>query len=472
MGAPAASISAVVTTGIYCRAGCPGSPNRENVQRYRSPVAAEAAGFRPCLRCRPDRLPPAYVASGAPDPVQRAVLLIGEGALDESTEDTLGERIGLSGRQLRRLFLQHLGATPSFVARSRRAHFARRLLDESDLSVTEITFAAGFNSTRQMNRAMLETFRFTPTELRGKRRERDRLVADGGLPLRTPYAGSFSFDEMLRFLAARTVPGVDAVDRTTYRRTITTCGHPGMMEVSDLGDRRHLLVLAHLPTYNALIDDVARVRRIFGLDLPSAEKLPGLANDALLQPLIAARPGLRVSCAWDRFETAVRIIVSQQISLRGARTILGRLVEAFGTPVPGLDTLSLTHVFPTAERLATASERQLAALGMPSARAATIRGFARAYASEAISLEPTTGLDRLLEQLESLPGIGSWTAHCIALRATGHVDAFPAGDLGLRRAAANLLDRDVTAKELEERAEAWRPYRGLAAMHLWAALSY
>jgi AraC family transcriptional regulator of adaptative response / DNA-3-methyladenine glycosylase II len=399
------------------------------------------------------------------------VLLIGEGALDESTEDVLGQRIGLSGRQLRRLFVHHLGATPSFVARSRRAHFARRLLDESDLSVTEIAFAAGFNSIRQMNRAMLDTFRFAPTELRAKRRERDRLVADGGLPLRTPYAGAYSFDDMLGFLAARTVPGIEAVDATTYRRTITTCGHPGMIEVSDLGDRRHLLLLAHLPTYNALIDDVARVRRIFGLDCPTADRLPALADDALLAPLIAARPGLRVSGAWDRFEAAVRIIVSQQISLRGARTILGRLVETFGTPVPGLGALGLSHVFPSAERVARASERQIAGLGMPAARAATIRGFAQAYASEEISLEPSTDLERLLEQLQALPGIGPWTAHCIALRATGHIDAFPAGDLGLRRAAGRGLGRDtVPAAELEERAEAWRPYRGLAAMHLWAAL--
>jgi AraC family transcriptional regulator of adaptative response / DNA-3-methyladenine glycosylase II len=463
-------LSAVVTTGIYCRAGCPGQPHRQNVVRYRSPVAAEAAGFRPCLRCRPDRLPPSYATNGAPDPVQRAVLLISEGALDESTEDALGGRIGLSGRQLRRLFIEHLGATPSFVARSRRAHFARRLLDETDLSITEIAFAAGFNSARQMNRAMLDTFRFTPTELRAKRRERDRLVADGGLPLRTPYDGSLSFEEMLRFLAVRAVPGVDVVDATTYRRTITTCGYPGAIEVSDLGDRKHLLVLAHLPTMNALIDDVGRTRRIFGLDQPAADSIPALANDPLLAPLIAARPGLRVAGPWDRFETAVRIIVAQQISIRGACTILGRMVEAFGTPVAGLAALGLTHTFPTAERLAQASERQIAALGMTSARAATVRSFARAYASEQISLEPSTALDDQLEQLEALPGIGSWTAQCIAMRATGHLDAFPAGDLGLRRAAARALGREsISAAELADRAEAWRPYRALAAMHLWAS---
>ncbi len=440
--------------------------------RYRSVVSAEAAGFRPCLRCRPDRLPQTHATNGAPDPVQRAVLLISEGALDESTEDALGDRIGLSGRQLRRLFIEHLGATPSFVARSRRAHFARRLLDESDLPVTEIAFAAGFNSTRQLNRAMLDTFRFTPSDLRAKRRQRDRLVADGGLPLRTPYDSAFSFDEMLRFAAARAVPGIETVDATTYRRTITTCGHPGMIEVSDAGDRKHLLVLAHLPTYNALIDDVARVRRIFGLDLPAANRIPALADDKLLGPLIAERTGLRLAGAWDRFETAVRIIVSQQISLRGARTILGRMVEAFGSPFPGLAALGLTHTFPTAERLASVSEARLAELGMPPARAATIRSFARAYASERISLEPSTSLDALTEQLEALPGIGAWTAQCIAMRASGHIDAFPASDLGLRKSAARLLGREnVSATELEELAEAWRPYRGLAAMHLWAELS-
>jgi AraC family transcriptional regulator of adaptative response / DNA-3-methyladenine glycosylase II len=464
-------ISGVVTTGIYCRAGCPASPHQHNVTRYASPVAAEAAGFRPCLRCRPDRLPPAYSAEGAPGAVQHALLLIGEGGLDEADEEQLGRRVGLSGRQLRRLFLQHIGATPSFVARSRRAHFARRLLDETDLTVTDIAFAAGFSSVRQMNRVMLDSFRFTPTALRAKRRERDRLVTDGGLPLRAPYEGNFSFETMLAFLGARAVPGMEAIDDTSYRRTISACGHPGVIEVRDAGDGRHLLVLAHLPTFNSLIDDIARVRRIFGLDQPAADAIPSLRKDPMLRGAIAAAPGLRLAGAWDRFETAVRIVVSQQISLRGARTILGRIVETFGTPVPGLRDLGLSHIFPTAERLARASEEKLAGLGMPAARAATIKGLARAYASEALSLEPSSGLDQLVEHLKALPGIGTWTAQCIALRAAGHLDAFPADDLGLRRTAGRLAGRDgpMAAPELLERAEAWRPYRGLAAMHLWAA---
>lgn len=471
MGRARGSISGVVTTGIYCRAGCPASPKQINVERYRSPVAAEAAGFRPCLRCRPDRLPPTWPADGAPDALRRALLLLGEGTLDEAAEDDLARQVGLSGRQLRRLFLQHVGATPALVARSRRAHFARRLLDETDLTVTEITFAAGFASVRQMNRVMQDVFRFSPKDLRAKRRERDRLVADGGLPLRTPYTRPFSFGDQLRFLDARAIAGVESVGPATYRRTISTCGHPGMIEVSDLDDG-HLLIVAHLPTYSALIDDVARVRRIFGLDSPAAGSIPALAHDRLLALMIDARPGLRLAGAWDRFEMAVRIVVSQQISMRGARTILGRIVERFGTRVPGLTEVGLTHLFPTAERLANAKESELAGLGMPGARAATIRGLARAYVSEQLSLEPSLPLDVLLEQLMALPGVGPWTAECIALRAVGHHDAFPAGDLGLRRALGRARNEGSAppAGELRDIAEGWRPHRGLAAMHLWASL--
>ncbi|MGH2759797.1 MAG: AlkA N-terminal domain-containing protein [Actinomycetota bacterium] len=464
------TISAVKTTGIYCRAvGCPSSPNTENVADYRSAVAAEAAGYRPCLRCRPDRLPPTLSASGATGPLANALLLITEGALDESDEEHLASRVGLSGRQLRRLFLDHVGATPAFVARSRRAHFARRLLDESDLSITDVTYAAGFRSVRQMNRVMLDTFRFTPSELRDKRRERDRLLADGGLPLRVPYEKPFDFKAMLRFLGNRTIAGVETVDGTAYRRTTTTCGHPGAIEVSGAGDGKHLIVLAHLPTFNSLIDDISRVRRIFGLDQPPAAEIPALRNDRLIGPLAKANKGLRLVGPWDRFEAAVRIVLTQHISLRAARTILARMVRTFGTPVEGLGELGLSHVFPSAARLASASVAKIASLGMPATRAATVKSLATVYASEAISLEPTSKLDALTDRLQAIPGIGPWTAQCIALRAVGHPDAFPADDLGLRRAASRdgeFLD----AAALLELAEAWRPFRGFAAMHLWASL--
>jgi AraC family transcriptional regulator of adaptative response / DNA-3-methyladenine glycosylase II len=465
-------VSAVMTTGIYCRAvGCPASPHERNVVEYPSAVAAEAAGYRPCLRCRPDRSPPSYTGNGAPGPVRSALLLISEGALDESNEDELGRRVGLSSRQLRRLFLEHVGATPALVARSRRAHFARRLLDESDLPITQIAYAAGFSTVRQMNRVMLDTFRFSPKELRAKRGRRDRLTADGGLPLRTPYEAPFGFDKMLAFMGARAVPGVEAVDNRSYRRTITTCGHPGAIEVSDAGDGKHLLVLAHLPTFNSIFDDVARVRRVFGLDVPSAHSIPALRTDPLLGPSVKSARGLRLAGAWDRFETSLRILLTQQISVSAARTIIGRLTRTLGTPVPGLSKLGLTHVFPSAARVAGASLARLSGLGMPATRAATIKAFATVYASEALSLEPTSSLEDAVQRLMAVPGIGPWSAQCIALRAIGHADAFPVEDLGLRRAAGRLTGADgMDAAELADRAEAWRPFRGLAAMHLWSSL--
>jgi AraC family transcriptional regulator of adaptative response / DNA-3-methyladenine glycosylase II len=277
---------------------------------------------------------------------------------------------------------------------------------------------------------------------------------------------------MLRFLGARGIPGVEAARPASYARTITTCGHPGAIEVSAAGDGKHLLVLAHLPTFDSLIDDVARVRRIFGLDQPAAFHIPALRKDALLGPLVVANKGLRLAGAWDRFEMAVRIVLTQQISVRAAGTILGRLTRAFGTPVGGLEKLGLTHVFPSAERLAGASVAKLAALGMPAARAASVKALAAAYASEALSLEPTTSVDTLVGELTSVHGIGPWTAHCIALRAVGHPDAFPVDDLGLRKSAGRAAGAGelLASSELLELAEAWRPYRGLAAMHLWASL--
>jgi AraC family transcriptional regulator of adaptative response / DNA-3-methyladenine glycosylase II len=469
-----APISGVVTTGIYCRDGCPGRPKRRNVRDFSSPAAAEAAGFRACLRCRPYRLPPAGADGDAPAVVARALLLIGEGALDDDREEEVASRLNISARQLRRLFLQHVGATPSFVARSRRAHFARRLLDETDLTVTEIAFAAGFSSIRQMNRVVQETFRAAPTALRARRLRSDRLVADGGLPLRVPYHRPFSFADTLAFLGPRAIAGVESVGDGAYRRTIVTCGNPGAIELSDAGDGRHLIVVAHLPTYEALIDDVARVRRIVGANHSPTLWISRLMDDPVLAPLVVARPGLRPPGAWDPFEVAVRIIIGQGISVAGASTIAGRLAGTFGTPVPGLENLGLSLTFPAAERLADARPAELTAIGLTSSRADAIRTFARAYAAGDVTLDCSVDLDVLLQQLEALPGIGPWTANFIAMRAATQLDALPAEDLGLRRAMARLLGRTdnslVDARELLERAEQWRPYRAVAAMHLWASL--
>jgi len=465
--APRRGVNAVRTTGIYCRDGCAGRPKAHNVSRFATAVAAEAAGYRPCLLCRPDRLPDA--STSAHEVVERALMLITAGALDEETEETLAGRLGVTARHLRRLFQEHVGATPAFVARSRRAHFARRLLDETDLRIVDVAGASGFASVRQMNRVMRDVFRFTPAELRARRRQRDRLVADGGLRLRVPFEGALAFEELLAYLAPRAIPGVEVIEGSTYRRTTSTHGEPGAIEVSR-ADAHHLLVVAHLPTWNSLIDDVSRVRRLFGLDTAPAEATP-LAEDPLLADAIAALPGLRVPGAWDPFETAVRVFLGQQVTVGGATTLAGRLVEAFGQPVEGLQALGLTHIFPSAAAIADASTPDLRGIGMPGARAEALREFARAYLEERVRLDAAVPLDEATEALQALSGVGPWTAHMIAYRAMGQRDAFAAGDLGLRRNAARLLGEPapLDAAALERLAEGWRPHRALAALHLWMA---
>lgn len=455
---PVAGYSAVVTTGIYCRPGCGARPLPGNVRSYELAAAAEAAGFRPCLRCRPYRVAPA-VPTGGPELVCRAVQLVLGGALDGGTEAGLGARLGVSGRHLRRLFMVHLGVTPDGLARSRRAHFARRLLDDTDLTVTDVAFASGFGSLRQFNRACREIFRASPTELRARRRASDRMVADGGLALRLPFEGPVDWDALLRYLAARAVPGVEHVDGGTYRRTIVVDGDPGVLELRR-GGADHLVLRAHLPHWEGLIHVVDRTRRIAGLDTDVAGAIRHLGADPSLGPLVAARPGLRVPGCWDPLEVGVRAIVGQQVTMAAATTLVGRLVERLGTPVPGLGPVGLTHAFPGAGTIAAAD---LVGLGLTAGRARAVRGFAAAVAADDVRLDRSVGLEQLVDQIGALPGIGPWTAHCVALR-LGEPDAFPAGDLHLRRAMAVR-----GAGPPGDGAERWRPFRALAAIHLWAA---
>jgi AraC family transcriptional regulator of adaptative response / DNA-3-methyladenine glycosylase II len=321
-----------------------------------------------------------------------------------------------------------------------------------------------------MNRVMMQTFRFTPTELRAKRGRADRMVADGGMRLRIPFAGPIAFQSTLRYLDGRAIPGVESARADTYRRTVMACGYPGVIEIAP-ADASHLQVTAHLPSLASLIDAVARARRIAGLDQPPEAALH-LQGDSMLRPLIMRKPGLRVPGAWDAFEVAVRIIIGQQISVRGASTIAGRIGERFGVPVSGIGSFGLTHVFPTAERVAALRHDQLRDVGLTPSRAETVRSFARAYVDDRVPLDGSRTLEDVLQRLMELPGIGPWSANLIAMRAASCLDAFPAEDLGLRKAAASLLAREapLSAGELGDRAEAWRPYRGVAAMYLWSAL--
>jgi AraC family transcriptional regulator of adaptative response / DNA-3-methyladenine glycosylase II len=455
------AFSAVVTTGIYCRPGCPASPRPENVTKFPLAAAAEAAGYRACLRCRPYRSPHSPAWNG-PELVCRAVRLVLDGALDGGTEAQLGARLGVSPRHLRRLFATHVGVTPDGLARSARTHFARRLLDDTDLTVFEIAFAAGFGSVRQLNRACRDVFRMSPRMLRGRRRATDRLAADGGLPLRLPFHGPLDWQRMVAYFAARAIPGVEHVDGGTYRRTIVIGGDPGVLELFPGGDD-HLVLRVHLPHWEELIHIVERARRIASLDLDLGEPTGQLAGDPIIGPLLRAQPGLRVPGTWDPFETGVRAIIGQQVTVAGANTIVGRLVERLGTAVPGLRQLGLTHTFPSPGMLA---EADLTGLGLTRARADAVSSFAAAVADDGIRLDRSVSLDSLVASITAIDGLGPWTANYLALR-LGERDACPTGDRGLQRALARHVRRPAFG--FAELAERWRPWRALAATHLWLA---
>jgi AraC family transcriptional regulator of adaptative response / DNA-3-methyladenine glycosylase II len=453
------NFSAVVTTGIYCRPGCVARPRLDHVRPFELAAAAEAAGYRACLRCRPYRGPQPVGGIG-PELVCRAARLVIDGALDRGTEAQLGARLGISARHLRRLFADHVGVTPDQLARSRRTHFARRLLDDTDMTITEIAFASGFGSVRQLNRACRVLFRATPRELRSRRRSTDRLVADGGLTLRLPFRPPLDWDAMLDYFATRAIAGVEHVAGDAYRRTIVIDGDPGVLELLP-GGPEHLLLRAHLPHWEGLIHVVERARRIFNLDADLDAATGHLGADPTIGSLVRARPGARVPGTWDPFETGVRAIIGQQVSVAGAGTLAARVVQRHGTPVPGLGELGLTHTFPSPTTLAAAD---LARLGYTSSRTTAIHHFACAVAADTIRLDRSVGLDQLVASVTAVPGLGPWTAHYLALR-LGESDAFPAADLGLRRAVEPVSPPSTS--ELTQLAERWRPWRALAAVHLW-----
>jgi len=456
------AISAVRTTGIYCRAGCVARPLQKNVTMYQATVTAEAAGFRACLRCRPDRQPSWVPPETMPDPLRRAVALISDGALDDGTEQALAASVGFSARHLRRLFLEHIGASPSFVARSRRAHFARSLLDDTVLSITDIAFASGFTSVRQMNRVVMEVFRFTPTDLRRRSRTALPNAADGGLELRLPLAVPSSSVEVFDFLEPRCTPGVESVEHGTYRRTLELCGHVGAIEISSAGNDV-LAVTAHLPTYAGLVDVVGRVNRLFGSDMDHLAALEHLCSDELLGDVVELNQGLRVPGAWDPFESLVRIVVGQQITVLGASTLTGRVAGVAGRPVEGLRRLGLDRLFPSADELL---ESDLADLGLTDRRVSTLRCLAESVTTGDVDVFAPA--DLLRQSLVSLPGIGPWTAELAATRVSRDPDAFAPSDLGIRRGVSRLVGSEMmSAEQVEQLAERWRPHRALAAAHLW-----
>ncbi|HSD11797.1 MAG TPA: AlkA N-terminal domain-containing protein [Candidatus Binatia bacterium] len=455
---------AVRTSGIYCRPICPArTPKRENVTFFPCAAAAEAAGFRPCLRCRPETSPGTPAWNGTSAVVSRALRLIEDGASDGGK--VLAARVGLGERQLRRLFQRHLGASPAEIARARRLHFAKRLIDETTLGMTEAAISAGFRSVRQFNHSIRQTFDRSPRELR-RRQATKASSTRAALALRLSYRPPFEWHALLRFFGARATPGIEVVDGDSYRRTIVWGGMPGWIEVSAAEHGTHLVLRAGLPTVQGLIQLAERVRRIFDLNADPLPVIGVLSRDPYLRAPVRARPGLRVPGAWDAFEIAVRAILGQQVTVRAATTLAGRLVQRFGRAVE-CSLRGLTHLFPAPQVLADAD---LDGIGLTRSRAETIRSLARAVAAGTLRFDASRGLEETVARLTALPGIGEWTAHYIAMRAFGEPDAFPAGDLGLRRALANGNGMPST-RTVSRIAEAWRPWRAYAVVHLWTSES-
>lgn len=449
--------TAVRTTGIYCRPICPArTPRADNVVFYPSAAAAQEAGYRPCLRCRPECSPQGGAWRGSEATVARALALIEAGALDEGSVEGLAERLGLGDRQLRRLFHQHLGATPVAVAQARRIHLAKRLLHETELPITAVALAAGFGSVRRFNEAFSTMFGRPPSALRqGRGSGQDPDVA-----LTLAYRPPLDLQSLLQFLGARAIPGVEVVGAGGYARTFQLKGAVGRIEVRPVPGADQLRARIVTPKVTAIGPALARVRHLFDLDAEPEAIAEHLGLDPVLGPRVRAHPGLRVPGAWDGFELGVRAILGQQISVRAATELAGRLVQAFGAPVEA-GAPGLTHLFPTPERLA---EADVASLGMPRARGAAVRALATAATADPHLFDPHGAVDRLRQ----IPGVGDWTAQYIAMRAARDADAFPASDVGLQRALQSERGRP-TARELSATAEAWRPWRAYAALHLWAA---
>jgi AraC family transcriptional regulator, regulatory protein of adaptative response / DNA-3-methyladenine glycosylase II len=455
---------AVTSTGIYCRPICPASPSpkRGNVRYFTSAAAAAEAGFRPCLRCRPEAAPgtPAWLGTSAV--VRRALRLINEGALDEASVGEFAARIGVGARHLDRLFLQHVGASPLAVARTRRLHFAKRLIDESDLPMTQIALAAGFGSLRRFNDAFQKAYARPPRELRRERREPPGHAAGDEVSLALSYRPPYDWEHVRNFLALRATPGVERVDEHGYARLIRTDAGHAAIQVQPLPEKDALRLRVQGAPASALFQIATAARRVFDLSADPALLTAGLESDPLLRPLVRRRPGIRIPGTWDAFECAVRAVLGQQVTVAAARTLAGRLVERTGEPV-ATAVAGLDRLFPTPPALAAAN---LDGLGLTGARITALKALALAVVEGRVAFDRPA--EEVVAQLQELPGFGEWTAQYIALRALGEPDAFLSADLVVRRVAAGGA-APLTAKELDRRAEAWRPWRGYAVMHLWCA---
>ena len=459
----------VVSTGIYCRPICPArTPKRENCRFFSTSAIAQAAGFRACLRCRPEISPELACWRGTTNTVSRALALIADGFLDQDGEtvEALATRVGMGARQLRRLFDQHVGVSPAAVAQTRRLLFAKQLLHDTRLSMAEVALAAGFGSVRRFNDAFRILYHRPPSELRRGATETARRPADAAVTLQLPYRPPYDWEAMLHHLRARALDRMEAVEEGFYRRTVTHHGHYGTVTVAHAPEQHSLVATIQFPSIRALQAIVTCIRHQFDLGADVDGISAHLSKDRALAPLIAAQPGLRAPGCWDGFELAVRAVLGQQITVEAARRLGSKLVALCGNPLPGSGDARLTRSFPSAHRLATAD---LSPIGMPAARRATVKALAQAACANPRLFVPNGSIEDSRAQLRAIPGIGEWTTEYIALRALREPDAFPSRDLGILRGAARLGLGTLSALQLLQRAELWRPWRAYAAQYLWMA---
>lgn len=450
------------TTGIYCRPSCPArTPLRRNVRFYPTSAAAQLAGFRACRRCRPDAVPGSPAYDHAAHVAARAVRLVDDGYVERHGIEGLSDRLGYSSRQLNRILTGELGAGPLQLARARRAHGARILAQTTELPFADVAFAAGFGSIRQFNDTVHEVFGCTPSELRERRGGSGRTAdTHPGLRLRLAYREPFDAVDLWAFLASRLIPGLEEIVDDTYRRVLSLPNGPGIVELTP----RSGFVEAHLELTDLhdLPAAVARCRRLLDLDADPIGRAQVFEHDPVLGPLAGRFAGLRLPGSTNTYETAVRAVLGQQVSVGAAARLAGRLVARAGVQVEDAGG-SLTHAFPSPEAVQASDP-----LPMPGSRNRTLQALTAGVLDGSVELHPATSFQASAAALCELPGIGAWTLDYIRLRALGDPDAFPAGDLILRREAGRL-GLPSTTRELAAHAAGWSPLRSWAAQLLWTS---
>ena len=456
---------AVSSTRVYCRPVCTVKPpRRENCRFFPSAAAAESGGYRPCLRCRPELAPGNASVDATTRLAQAAASMLEDRTRDDEGLETLATRLGITDRHLRRAFGAEFGVSPVEFAQTQRLLLAKRLLTDTTLPITEVAFASGFGSVRRFNTLFRQRYRLKPSQLRGERRGGAPATATNDvLKFELSFRPPFHWLAVSAFLAARAIPGVEAVEAGCYRRTVRIPidgkEHAGWIAVEMSPRKPTLRVAVSASLAKTLPPVLSRVKALMDLACHPAEVAQALGA------LAKRHPGLRVPGAFDGFEMAVRAILGQQVTVAAARTVAGRLAATFGDPI-ATPFASLTTLFPTAARVAALPPGRIASLGMPGARARTVVALARAVADGRLVLVPNADIEATLEGLRALPGVGEWTAQYIAMRALSWPDAFPHTDLGVMKALGETGARQVLAA-----GEAWRPWRAYAVMHLWQSLA-